>query len=554
MAIVRYIIFSVVSCLFFFVNSNDCFAQNLYENPIIKADFSDPDVIRVGDDYYMTASSFNFVPGLPMLHSKDLVNWTIIGYGIQKLPDAFYAYRSRLENELHYNLPRLGMGVYAPCLRYHEGFFWIFWTDPDAGVYQIKAKNPKGPWSEPFLVKKVQGWIDPAPLWDKTTGKAWLAHAYAHSRTGIKSKIVVAEMNWAGTEIISEDKVVFDAGDKKKYPADRNHFMIEGPKFMMRNGYYYLLCPAGGPPTGWQTALRAKHPQGPYEIRTICETGNTNINGPHQGGLVDTPSGEWWFLNFQSVNVLGRIIWLQPAKWENDWPVVGLDHNNDGIGNPVMEYTKPNIKTVGKVDQIQLSDEFNGKQIGKQWQWTANVWKDYCFIGKGKLYIKPYQSADMNLVNAPNIITQMFPDFNFRATAKVKIQSKKGLIRGGLSVMGYECYDIGILKNGDTNQLSVRLKGEQDTLISVPKSELFLRLDAKGQLPLPLSLSNLDDKYSGDVYCQFSYSLDGQKYFPLGKQFKASPGIWTGARLGLFCLEKEKSEGKLEVDWFHIEK
>ena len=154
-------------------------------------------------------------------------------------------------------------------------------------------------------------------------------------------------MNWEATALLSEGKVVFDAFDRERHPADREHFTIEGTKFMKRNGYYYIFCPAGSVPLGWQTTMRAYNPEGPYEIKVVCETGNTKINGPHQGGLVDTPNGDWWFINFQSVNVLGRISWLHPAKWVNDWPVIGLDLDGDGIGNPVMEYAMPNTAYAG---------------------------------------------------------------------------------------------------------------------------------------------------------------------------------------------------------------
>ena len=526
-------------------------AQTKYTNPIIPADYSDPDVIRVGDDYYMTSSSFNMVPGLPVLHSKDLLNWTIIGHGVQKLPDAHFTYARRKDNELDYNLPRPGKGVFAPCIRYHEGFFWIFWGDPDAGVYMVKAKNPEGPWSKPHLVKKAHGWIDPSPLWDKKTGKAWLSYAYAHSRSGINSRIAVAEMNWEGTELLSYDKVIFDANDREKYPADRKHFVIEGTKFMKRNGYYYILCPAGGVSTGWQTALRSKNPDGPYEIKVVCETGNTNINGPHQGGLFDTPNGDWWFTHFQSVNVLGRIVWLQPAKWVNDWPVIGVDSNKDGTGNPVMEYQKPNTGYVGKQFSIQMDDEFSAKEIGLQWQWPANSGKEYCSQQNDNLIIKSFANDNLALNNAPNVITQMFPDFKFTAISKVKLISDDGITRGGMSVMGRTCFDIGIESNNGNFELSVRKNTVKDESIVLEHNELFLKLEAQGEHPMPLMKKG--DKNRGHVYCQFSYSYDGKLFHNLGNKFHAKAGTWIGARVGLYCISNKSNQSHLIVDSFHLD-
>lgn len=526
------------------------FAQEQYKNPIISADYSDPDVIRVGEDYYMVSSSFNIVPGLPVLHSKDLIHWTIISHGVQRLPQALFSYRNRKADALDYSLPRLGKGVFAPCIRHHDGYFWIFWADPDAGAYMVKAKNPEGPWSEPHLIKKAHGWIDTSPLWDETTGRAWLAHAYAHSRCGINGKVAVAEMSWDAKELLTEDSVVFDANDRDTYPADRKHSVIEGCKFMQRNAYYYIMCPAGGVPTGWQTAMRAKHPQGPYEIKVVCERGNTNVNGPHQGGLVDTPEGEWWFAHFQSVNVLGRIVWLQPAKWENGWPIIGCDSNGDGTGNPVISYQKPSIDFPGQDYEIQTSDDFSNDVIGLQWQWPANTGASYCSVKNGKLEIKPYVSTTMTLIDAPNVITQMFPAFSFSAVAKVKLIENKDNIRGGLAVMGRKCFDIGI-ENADAKQmLSVRFGNESVDSVSIPQSEVYLKLIAQGEHPLPLEFKGEVNR--GTVKCQFYYSLDGEVYSPIADSFQAKAGVWIGARLGLYCLVPTATDGFLEVDMMDV--
>jgi beta-xylosidase len=541
---------TTIALVVLLLNNPNASAQQKYSNPIISADYSDPDVIRVEDDYYMTSSSFNMVPGLPVLHSKDLINWTIIGHGVQKLPDAQYSYARRSDSELDYNVPRPGKGVFAPCIRYHDGFFWIFWADPDAGAYMVKAKNPEGPWSKPHLIKKAHGWIDTSPLWDEETGRAWLSYAYARSRSGINSRIAVAEMNWEGTELLSYDKVIFDANDMETYPADRKHFVIEGTKFMKRNGYYYILCPAGGVPTGWQTVLRSINPNGPYEIKVVCETGNTNINGPHQGGLFNTPNGEWWFAHFQSVNVLGRIVWLQPAKWVNDWPVIGVDNDGDGTGYPIMEYSKPNTGYTGKQFKIQMSDEFNEKEIGLQWQWPANSGRAYCSQQNGNLIIKSFKTPNLALDNAPNVITQMFPDFKFTAISKVKLISDDGIVRGGMSVMGQNCFDIGVESNNGNLELSVRKDTTVDTSIKIKDNELFLKLEAEGEHPLPLM--DEGERNRGYVYCQFSYSYDGNLFHPLGSRFQAKAGTWIGARVGLYCLSNSSKQSHLMIDSFFL--
>ncbi|NMH86119.1 glycoside hydrolase family 43 protein [Flavivirga algicola] len=533
--------------------------EQVYKNPIISADFSDPDVIRVENDYYMTASSFNMVPGLPILHSKDLVNWKLIGHGIQHLPDALFSYKNRNKDQLDYNVPRLGKGVYAPAIRYHNGYFWIFWGDPDAGVYQIKTKNPAGTWSKPVLIKEASGWIDPSPIWDKKTGKAYLAHAHAASRRGINERIDVWEMNWEGTALIGEPVTVFDAKDSKNFPTDKYQSVIEGTKFMKRGEWFYILCPAGGVEFGWQTALRSKSPKGPYEIKTICETGNTGINGPHQGGLVESHTGEWWFIHFQSVGTLGRIVRLEPAHWtDNDWPVVGIDPDNDGIGNPVESYTFPHPAVPFK---LQNSDDFSSKTLGLQWQWPANPQKNWYKLEKGKLVLPALFSANQELERVPQVLTQMFPNFNFSATVKMNASNYKG-IRTGLTSLGRKSFDIGVEEIKDTMKVSMRFGLQTLGAKTVTGTDFWLRLDTQGTLPKPLKyrtrrskeekethkatlqdyqLKKLDRYGNGIIYGQFLFSTNGEDFSKLGPEFEVRSGAWIGARIGLYCVQKDTS-------------
>ena len=328
-----------------------------YTNPILYADYSDPDVTRIGDDYFMTASSFNAAPGLPILHSKDMINWELINYALPvQVPEDIFS------------IPQHGNGVWAPSMRYHNNELYIYWGDPDHGIYMVRTDDPYGNWEEPVLVMKGKGLIDPSPLWDED-GKAYLVHAYAGSRAGVKSLLTVNKMNAEGTKVLDAGRHVFDGHDV--------HPTVEGSKFYKRNGYYYIFAPAGGVSTGWQLALRSKNIYGPYEERVILEQGSTDINGPHQGAWVETPSGEDWFYHFQDVEAYGRIVHLQPMKWENDWPVIGKDIDGNGIGEPVKTHKKPkNEKDYAIVSPLE-STEFEGDSLGLQWQWQANpkvVW------------------------------------------------------------------------------------------------------------------------------------------------------------------------------------
>src|SRR5690606_9333500 len=206
-----------------------------YKNPILNADYSDPDVVRVGDDYYMTASSFNAVPGLPILHSNDLVNWSLVNHALR-----------RQFPIKHFEKPQHGNGVWAPSIRYHNGEFYIFYGDPDFGIYMVKTKDPRGVWDNPILLESAKGIIDVSPLWDDD-GQAYIAYAYAGSRAGIKSVIAIKKVDLETNKTTDEGVIVFDGHETDP--------TIEGPKIHKYKGYYYIFAPGGGVSTGWQTVL-----------------------------------------------------------------------------------------------------------------------------------------------------------------------------------------------------------------------------------------------------------------------------------------------------------
>ena len=213
-----------------------------YRNPVLYMDYSDPDVIRVGEDYYMVASSFTYLPGVPLLHSRDLIHWEQLAWCVEKLPFA------------RYDLPAHGCGTWAPAIRYHDGMFYVFTPLPDEGIFVTTAKNPAGPWSELHCIKQACGWIDPCPFWDDD-GNAYMAHAYAKSRCGIKHRIDVCRMAPDASRLLDDGVEVFN--------NELMHPTMEGPKFYKRNGWYYIFAPAGGVGTGWQVALRSRSPLGP---------------------------------------------------------------------------------------------------------------------------------------------------------------------------------------------------------------------------------------------------------------------------------------------------
>lgn len=512
-----------------------------YVNPVLHADYSDPDVCAVDGHYYMTASSFNCTPGLPILHSEDLVNWEIINYAIKDVEPLDF-----------FSKPQHGKGVWAPSIRYHNGEFYIYWGDPDFGIFMVKTKDIYGEWDKPVLVKAGKGMIDPCPLWDDD-GKVYLAHAWAGSRAKFNSVITVCEMNSEGTAIVSNPVLAFDGND------GTNH-TIEGAKFYKHNGYYYIFAPAGGVATGWQLVLRSKNVFGPYESKIVMSQGKTDINGPHQGAWVDTPSGEAWFLHFQDKGAYGRVLHLNPMEWKSDWPVIGVDTDGDGCGEPVHEYRKPNMdKTVGIVTPAE-SDEFNSTELGLQWQWHANYQDTFGFttnMGYMRIYSHILSPEFVNFWEVPNLLLQKFPAEEFTATTKLKVSAKDDGQMSGLIVMGWDYAYLGVEKSGEGFILKyVQCKdAEQKT---PEKTSVVGMLDKCRTFE-----AGLYPNYEIDIYlrvkvetggkCSFYYSTDGRRFHNVGDTFIARQGKWIGAKVGLFSVAPYgKERGWVDADWFRI--
>ncbi len=501
-----------------------------YKNPILFADYSDPDVCRAGSDYYLVASSFDAVPGLPILHSKDLVNWSIIGHALKRQPP--YDRYSKTQH---------GNGVWAPAIRYHNGQFYIYYPDPDFGIYMVRAKDPAGPWSKPVLVQQGKGIIDPCPFWDDN-GNGYLIHAYAGSRAGLNSILVLNKINPEGTKVIDSGVMVYD--------GHTNDPTIEGPKLYKRNGYYYIFAPAGGVPNGWQVVLRSQNIYGPYQRKVVLHQGTTSVNGPHQGAWVTTQTGQSWFIHFQDRGVYGRVTWLEPMKWENDWPVIGKDIDGDGIGEPVLTYKKPDVGKSYPITTPQESDEFNTNKLGLQWQWQANPKPTWAFPTgpNGHLRLFAYQLPDSfrNYWDVPNILMQKFPAETFMATTKLTFHPNLVGSQTGLIIMGTSYAYLSLTKMKDGIYLTYT------TCIDADKGN---KEDEKVIVKLTDPSANLRVKVDSGAVCKFSYSLDGTTYKIINESFDATVGRWIGAKVGIFCTHPgfTPHSGYADFDWFRIQ-
>lgn len=518
-----------------------------YKNPILFADYSDPDVIRVGDTFYMTASSFNYVPGLPILISKDLVNWKLANYALDRIPDE------------KYDIPQHAKGVWAPAIRYHDGRFFIYYGMPDEGIFMVSAQDPLGKWDAPVLVLEGKGLIDSCPFWDDD-GQAYIIHGYAKSRIGFKSYLGIFPMSADGKSAAGEDHFIFNGVETQP--------TIEGPKVYKRNGYYYILAPAGGVKTGWQTALRAKNIYGPYEEKIVMKQGNTVINGPHQGGLTDTESGEEWFLHFQDRGLYGRIVHMQPVVWENDWPVIGVNAE-DGCGEPCLVHRKPNTggdaaKVLTTPLSLEASDDFTSPDLNLMWQWLGNPQESFYSLtersGFLRLYaLNPSGKDKPILWECANVLTQKLVCPYFQAAVCVHIDNLEEGSQAGMVMMG-----------GHYAYLAVRIVDGNKTLVYAQSHDgkdgmeekiVVIRTLAKDTEKIDLSLA-MEEGTHGPSFQMF-YTLEGEAKVNVPTDFMPSDHTWVGAKIGLFAnvfadgtgktdMSGQKSGGYADFAYIHV--
>lgn len=505
-------------------------ALSLFTNPILHSDYSDPDLICVDGEYWMVSSSFNCIPGLQILHSTNLIDWEIVNAGIPK----------GLEPYEVFSKPVHGGGVWAPSIRHFNGKFWIFWGDPDNGVFQINADHPTGKWSEPHRVWNGKGIIDTCPLLDDD-GRIYLVHAWAGSRAGFKSVLGVCELDSECTRIIGEQVMVFDG---KKSGDDT----VEGPKFYKRNGWYYIFAPSGGVKEGWQVVLRSKNVYGPYEYRKVLHQGTTSIHGPHQGGWVEDAAGDSWFLHFEDRYAYGRVVHLQPMKWtSDDWCTMGEDINSDGVGEPVLKYRRPapypqKKSYPGSVPALSVKTDFSHPYIPLNWQWHSNPETSWALLCPSGSYIRLNCIQDnpgwRNLWDTPNLLLEKVGGQEMKLTSRFVFRPSYNGDRTGMLMMGTDYSTIEMVYENDAVTLRRVLclkadKGsEEEVCASIPLAgedvyTVWLRVEVlKGAV------------------CRFSYSLDSKKFKVLGDDFEMKAGKWIGAKTGFFATAKiQKNDG-----------
>lgn len=493
-----------------------------YANPVLYADYSDPDVIRVENDYFMVASSFHFSPGIPVLKSQDLVNWKIIGHVLPRLNfhaaydmSSSYPLTDAVSKPVGAGLRYAG-GVWAPAIRFHKGQFYVYWATPDEGIFMSMATDPAGQWSAPVMVLAGAGYEDPCPFWDDD-GKAYLIH----SRVGAGPGILHA-MSPDGKTLLDAGKTIIE--DKINLPV------FEGPKLYKRNGYYYVFAPIGGVGTGPQAVLRSRSIDGPYQTHLALTPGN-GLKGPHQGGYVETPSGQGWFMHFNSTGAFGRITHLQPVTWREDWPIMG----NATV--PVSTHTYPDTGQKSLDYRLQDSDEFSSAQLGLQWSWNHNPDNARWSLTQRPGFMRIQASKSAYLVGARNTLTQILQGPQSEITTRIELTGMVDSQRAGLSLFGVKVPWIGVVQDAGSSHMTYSNAGEEIRGARIDATAVILRAVVKE-----------------DQTVQFSYALNEKgPYTELGPVTAlAKFSWWKGSRPAVFTYVKGDTAGYIDVDWFRV--
>lgn len=466
---------------------------------VVYADYSDPDVCLGHDGtLWMTASSFQCTPGLPLLNSKDGNTWTLVGYALDELLP-----RERYADVQH------GCGVWAPSIRFHGGRYYIFWGDPDYGIFMTQTGDPREKWSEPTLVVKGRGLIDPCPLWDDD-GRCYLVNGWAASRCGFNSVLTIRQLSPDATAVIGMPHMVYDG------LPDGNH-TIEGPKLYKHEGMYYILAPAGGVEKGWQLALRSQCIYGPYEPHVVF-----NGNGIHQGGLVGDD-----FFAFQERTAYGRVVHRLHVDWRNGWPEMSYQKSQNVPARTLRYEASP-------------------------YQWHAN-WQDtfgFPTTTGVRVYSHLKDSTCRSLWQVPNLYLRKFEGETFCDTLRMHITAIDTTQQSGFVVMGRDYCRLSLQLHDGRFVLSRHLCKNAD-LGATETSEVIATIPARRYNAG--ALDNYDTPFyvriacAKGAVCTLAYSTDGRSFTKLPATFQAREGKWIGAKYGVFSTSGSSRRGYVDL-------
>ncbi|MBO9619844.1 MAG: glycoside hydrolase 43 family protein [Niabella sp.] len=494
-----------------------------YKNPFLWGDWPDPDITRVGDTYYMISTSMHYVPGCPILQSKDLVNWEMASYAV-----------NRYDEDPRYDLQGGEMylrGSWAATIRHHNGLFYVGFCTPnwngEKGHFSMCiSTNIKGPWKRTVFPEYL---YDPGLFFDED-GKVYVVHG--------QGKLYVTELAADGLSVKGEKKMIWDRSIPipEGSSAPRGNYGMEGSHVYKINGYYYITCPAGGT-EGWQMCLRSKSIYGPYESKVIVQDESSYPNnGLHQGGMIQVQDGSWWFIIMQDRGPIGRVPNLVPVVWKDGWPMLGK--NGDGKG--VIINTKPNVGKVYSTKIPATSDEFNTMELGLQWQWNHNPDNSKWSLKERPGYLRLHGGYAADLLQARNSISQRVQGPASSAVTELDFSKLKDGDVAGLAVFEKPYAFIGVQQQGAKRLLVMVNNGKIiDSISNLKTARIWLKASAT-------------DK---GFIASFAYSLDGKGFHDLGNELKMGLGLtWTANRFMLFHFNKIPGAmpGYADYNWFHF--
>jgi beta-xylosidase len=494
-----------------------------YKNPLLWDDWPDPDFIRVGDDFYFVSTSMHYVPGCPILQSKDLVNWEIAGYAVD-----------RYREDPRYDLQGGEMYLrssWAATIRHHDGLFYVGFCTPnwgkEKGHFSIcTAKDIKGPWTRTIFPEYL---YDPGLLFDDN-GKVYVVHG--------QGKLFVTELAPDVRSTIGKPVLIWDKAMEIPDGSSAPHgsYGMEGSHAYKIKDYYYITCPAGGT-QGWQICLRSKNIYGPYESKVIVQDESSYPgNGLHQGGMLQLKDGSWWFMIMQDRGPIGRVPNLVPVVWKDGWPMLGKDGNGKGV----VVNKKPDVGKSYPVKVPATSDEFNRASLGLQWQWNHNPDNAKWSLTERKGYMRLHASYAKEWTMARNTLTQRVQGPVSEATVEV---DASGLKEGNIAGFGVfqSPYAYIAIRQGDTGKSLLMVNNGEviDSINNFTPDKIWIRASAT---------------HIGFI-ASFSYSVDGKNFIRFGNQLKMGLGYaWTGNRFALlnYSTKEEGVGGYADFNWFHF--
>jgi len=506
-------------------------------NPMLWADYPDPDIIRVGDTYYLMTTTMFFMPGAPIMQSKDLVNWQLASYVFDRLDDSP---KYDLREGTAY-----GRGQWATSLKYHNGKFYVLFAPNEAGpmgrTYIYTADSAVGPWT---LVSRLPHFHDASLLFDED----------GPGCTPDKCRIYVYYGTGEQVELTPDLQGMVEGSHRQTFQREADETgILEGSRVIKHRGRYYLLMISQVWAPGRnrrQVCYRADRPEGPYEKHIILESAFGGFPHVGQGTIVDTPDGDWYAVIFQDRGGVGRVPLLMPCRWIDGWPMLGDEEGH------IPAWMRPQVSGQPR-GIVTTSDEFSSQDLNPNWQWNHNPDNSAWTLSErpGWLRLKTSRIVP-NLYLAPNTLTQRMEGPKSSATVTLDISHLKDGDRAGFAAFNGQSGVLAIKKNGkrlvlEMSEQQVNLSG-QDKAVESVEEKVVKSVDlATRQSTIHLRIDT-DFLPQRDI-AHFSYSLDGTAWMPIGTAYKMRfdwQRLFVGTRFAIFCYATKRKGGYVDVEDF----